>query len=374
MDVNYEIQVKEDVELNNLQRQQLATKNEKSRNMQILNDIVKGNNVNKWEGNSVDDVYNNFLKLNELASDGDMKAKAEVNAITTLMIQAPLVKRLNLFSYMGNVHRVGYNEELRFKVYQLQGDKSNFQATSGDFGFPTRHWRYDSISTKNITGGIVINYREIASGNIDTYAVEQEQVITDMMNKMFYTIQLDLYNTVKNASIKQFSEAEGINETAVRNTQKAIRRWGNMSIVGDYSVISQMELFGGFKTDVAGTTAKQFSEAVMEEIRQTGQLKTYYSHPVVEIPNTYNTTKLNGTNNYFETYLPEGLLYFLVNNGEISPLQIGIRGELTSMSGTDVKSGLEVTRFDMEFGTKVVKEYIPMIGIVSDSNFEVDKL
>ena len=107
-------------------------------------------------------------------------------------------------------------------------------------------------------------------------------------------------------------------------------------------------------------------------IRKTGLLKMYRGTPVVEIPNTYNLTQLNSTGDFYETYLPEGLLYFLVS-GAYAPLKIGFKGGLQSMSATDINTRSEVTRYDMEMGIVVVPELIPSIGLVSDTNYEVEK-
>jgi hypothetical protein len=274
---------------------------------------------------------------------------------------------------MGNKITVGYDEVVKYKVYKLEGKMSGEQATSGSFPFASYDYSTKTMDTSNITGGLAIDYREFQSGNTDAIQVMNEQVITDMMNKMFYKIQTALYNGVKGATIKNFSEAAGITKIAVDNALKIARRYGNVNIMGDYSVVSQMEDFAGFKTDLAnGATGIRFSEAVMEEIRQTGILKTYKGKNVVEIPNTFNKTKLTADGKFYDTYLPEGLLYFLIA-GEMSPLQIGIKGGLQSMSGQDINLRKQVMRYDMEFGTAFIDEYADHAGIVSDSNYSVTK-
>jgi hypothetical protein len=139
--------------------------------------------------------------------------------------------------------------------------------------------------------------------------------------------------------------------------------------MGDYSVISQLEDFAGVTTT---TNVKQFSEAVMEEIRKSGLLRSYRGTPVVEIPNAFNMTKLNTAGTFFDTYLPEGLLYFLVA-GAMSPLKIGFKGGLQSMAGQDISLRADVMRYDLETGTAFIKEYAPMVGIVSDSAYSVTK-
>jgi len=106
---------------------------------------------------------------------------------------------------------------------------------------------------------------------------------------------------------------------------------------------------------------------------KTGLISTFFKSAVTEIPNSYNLLKLNSGSTNYETYLPEGLLLFLVA-GEMSCLQVGYRGGLQSASGLDIITGSAMTRYDLEVGSVIIPEYIPQMGIVSDSNFAVDKL
>ena len=365
-------------EINTLQRN-IDKRNKEG--VEIFNKICKGKDVSKY-GDKVDKVMTYMKDLGEKASNGDPKAQAEINSIREVQIEAPLLQRINLFNYMGDFQSVGYGEELRYKVYQLQGKKAGEQANSGSFPFPTQTWREEPLKTTTITGGIAVDYRELQSGNTDAIQSANEQVITDMMNQMFYHIIQEMYDAVKdvanNDGIAAFAESSGLNKSVVDDVIKLIRRWGPVTISSDYSMISQMEEFAGFTTNSSDGTV-QFSDAVMEEIRNTGLLRSYKGANVVEIPNTYNLTKVakdsgvGGDNDFFETYLPEGLMFFLPRTSFSSPLQVGQKGGVTSMTGQDLSLRLEAQRFDMEFGAHVIKEYVPMLGLISDSDYDVDK-
>ena len=359
-------------EINSIKRN-IKVKNE---GVEIFSAICNGKDLTKY-GDKVDKVMAYVQNLGEKAVNGDLKAMAEINAIREIQIQAPLLQRINLFSYMGDFQKVGYNEELRFKVYELQGKKAGQQANSGSFAFATQTWREGSLSTTNITSGMATDYREYATGNVDSLGVMQEQCITDMMNQMFYNIVSNMYTTISGIAlaggITNFSEAAGINKIALDAAIRTARRWGFVTISGDYSVVSQIEAFAGFTTNVGVPGSVQFSEAVMEEIRKTGLLKNYHGTNIVEIPNTYDMTRMNAGGTFYETYLPEGLLFLIPKTNMISPLQVGIKGGVTSMSGQDINLGLSVQRFDINFGSVVIPEYVPMLGVISDSNFVVDK-
>jgi len=359
------------VELNSITPAHTYT--EKSPIVEIFSAMVNGNDTSKY-GEKANKTYNYIKKLGADADAGDGRAKVELNTITAVMIQAPLLKRLQLFNFMGNVTSVGYNERLLYKVYKLQGKMSNLQANQGDVTFPISTWSYREMTTQTISGGTSLNYRELATGNLDGHANMQEQVLTDMTNKIFYYVMNALYNGVKNSTgIKHFVEAAGITKSSVDDMVKKLRRWGKVGIFGDFSCTSQLNGMVGFNTDTAGSLAKLLSQAVMDEIMKTGLISTFYGNIVTEIPNSYNLLKLNSAGDNYDVYLPEGLLFFLVA-GETSCLQVGYRGGLQSATGFDVITGQNMTRFDLEFGSIIVPEYVPMIGIVSDSNYTVDKL
>lgn len=356
--------IQANAELNSLSK----SVNTKTEGVEIFSAMCAGKDTSKY-GDKVDKVNTYMKAKGQAAVNGDIKAQAELNSIRTEMIEAPLLKRLNIFDFMGDKISVGMNEEVKYKVYNLEGTMSQEQAINGSFPFASYTWNTRTMDTGNITGGVLIDHREFASGNCDAIQVANEQVITDMMNKTFYKVQKALYDGIKNAPIKNFTEAAAIAKTAVDGALKKARRFGSVNIMGDFSVISQMEDFTGFSTN---TSTKQFSEAVMEEVRKTGLLKTYKGSSVIEIPNSFNLTKLNADGSFYDTYLPEGLLYFLVA-GALSPLKIGFKGGLQSMAGQDIATRSDVIRYDMEVGTAFIKEYAPMVGLVSDSNYSVEK-
>lgn len=356
-------------ELNNLQK----SVNTNTKGVEIFCAMCEGKDLSKY-GTDVDKV-NTYLKGRAQASiNGDLKAQAELNAITTKKIETPLLKRLSIFDFMGEKITVGFNEEVRYRVQNIEGEMSRWQAVNGAFPFATNKWSTRTMDTQNITGGVLTDHREFLSGNYDAIQEMSEQVVTDMTNKVFYKVVETLHNAVKtgksNGHIVNFEESAGITKASVDSVLKRAKRFGNVTISGDYSVVSQMEDMAGFKVDTAGGV--RFSEAVMEEIRKTGLLKMYKGTPIVEIPNAFNMTQLNDKGDFYETYLPEGLLFFLVT-GLMSPLKIGFKGGLQAMSGQDISLRADVTRYDMEVGTVVIPEYLAYIGLVSDTNFAVAK-
>lgn len=342
--------------------------NAKSQLVEIFSAITDGQDYSKY-GKKVDTVVNHVKELASKAHAGDFTAKAELNTIVRYTVEPHLEKQIQLFNFMGRFRDIPYNEQPMVTTYKHESLNADFQASQGDVGFSTVNWEEYAINTKTISAGFSVNYREIASGNLDRVAEGKEQIQTVMMNKFMNYVIYQLYTGIKNATgVKYFSEGAGITKSAVDDALKKIRRFGRPSLVGDYSVVSQLSDFAGHAS--TSPSVSGLSDAVMEEIRGTGLLQTYNGSSIVELPNMYQTTKLNGAGDNFKTYLPEGLLFLIPQGNPIAPLQVFRRGGLSSMTGTNVENGQEVTRFDMEVAAELVKGREFEVGLISDTNFE----
>lgn len=362
------------IELNNARRDTDVFANpklsSKSPMVEIFSDVALGNDLSK-HGNKVDTVMKHIKDLAAQAVTGNPVAKAEINTIVRFAVEPKLLSAVKLFDFMGTFRQIGYDEQPMMTTYAHESIRSNFQASRGDVPFATTTWNEYPIGTQTISSGYAVNYREIQSGNLDRVAEGMSQVQVDMMNKAMYYVVNEMYNSIKNATgVKYFAETAGIAKSSVDDLIKKVRRFGQPAIVGDYSVVSQLNDFAGFEAVPKDPATTKLSEAVMEEIRKTGLLNAYKGSSVVELPNAYNLTELNKAGDNFKTYLPEGLLFFIPQGGK-SPLQVFQRGGLTSMTGNDIVTGTEMTRFDMEIGAGVAKGKEYQIGLIRDENFEI---
>jgi hypothetical protein len=338
-------------------------------NIEIFSKILFGKDTSKY-GKKVDDVFNYVKEVSGAASEGDAKAKTEINSIVTVTLQQPLMQRLNIANFMGNSRTVGYNEQLNVEYYQIQGaDLARIQASSGAFTFPTVKKRTKTVETQNATAGMAIDYRELASGATDGMAVASEQVLTSLTNQVVLSHINALRTGIQNATTLKNYEA-GITKTTIDSVKNKARRFGNVTIMGDFDAVDKLSGLAGFNVNsTTNVNEVRFSEAVMEEIMSTGLLKNWKGTPVVEIPNAYNMTALNTAGDFYKPYLPTSDLWF-IPQGQMTPLQIVMRGGLTSMTATDINSRSEVTRFDVEYGNYLVKEYLPFIGYIYDNTLD----
>ena len=340
-----------------------------SKIVEVFSALSAGNRPN-IDDKMLDKSVATIKELSSKALDGDTVARGEINSIIRFAIEPKLLEVVRMFDFMGNYKRIGYHEAPMMKTYNYESIDSRFQASSSDVPFAAMKWREYPIGTQTISAGFAVDYRELQSGNFDGNVREgMNQVQIDMQNKMTYYVMAVLYNALKNAKgVKHFAEASGITKTGVDNMLKSMRRYGRVNIAGDYSVVSQFNDFTGFKQP--DTDAVRYgTDAIAEEIMRTGRVGMYNGATITELQNAINWTQLNKDGTDYDLYMPQGLLFFLPR-GAVSPLQVFLRGGMTTMTGDDIVTRQHLTRFDMEFGAGVAEGMEDWIGLISDTNFD----
>lgn len=347
--------------------------NSKSPIVEVFSALSAGKNPNV-DVKTKDKAVKTIGEIAGRAQDGDYSAISEINSIIKFTVEPKLLEAIKIFDFMGQYRQIGYHEHPMVKTWNYETPGARFQASSGDVPFSTVGWSEYPIATQTISSGFAIDYRELQSGNFDGNIAEgMNQVQIDMQNKAVYYAIAKLYQSLKDAKgVKHFAESEGIVQAGVDDMLKIMRRYGKVNICGDYSVVSQFNNFLGYKT--FGENVIPFgADAVAEEVRKTGLLSFYNGSNIVELPNSINWTKLNKDGNGYDLYMPQGLLFF-IPKGNVMPFQIFLRGGMTSMTGSDVVTRQQLTRFDMEIGADLAKGNEHMIGLMSDTNFEVPSL
>ena len=337
--------------------------------VEVFSALVAGQSVSGMDGKVVDKSIARIKELADGALAGDSKAVSELNAIQRFAIEPKLLEAIRIFDFMGTYHSLPYDTVPMMKTYKYESVDSRWQASSGDVPFATHSFREYPIGTQTISSGYACDYRELQSGYFDgTVAEGMRQVKTDMQNKAVYYVIAKLYDAIKNATgVKHFAEGAGITKAGVDAMIGAMRRYGRVNICGDYSVVSQMNDFAGYKT-ISGATIPYGADTVAEEIRKSGLLSAYNGANVVELPNALNFTEMKSDKSAYELYMPQGLLFF-IPKGNIAPLQIFRRGGITTMTGDDIVTRQHLTRFDMEIGAGVAEGMEDQIGLLSDTNF-----
>lgn len=355
-------------ELNNARKDDIAVKDQTKFNkvVEICSALFAGNDISKY-GKETDAVVAKLKDLGTRADMGDYRARSEINTIVKFMIQPKLLESLKVFSFLGNYKEVGYDVQPVVKTYNYEGLDARIQAANSDVSFGSRNWIEYPITTKTISAGMAIDYRELASGNFGgNIAEETSQVQTDMNNKAVAYALSVLNNAVKNNTkyVKFYSEYATVpTQAGVDDMVAKIRKLGKVAISGDFSVLSTICDWNGYKT-IGSDVVPFFSPEQVSEIAKSGLNGFYKGSTLVELPNPYNFTKPLNDKTSFETYYDADKLYFTAQ-GTNSPFHIFRRGGMTTMSGNDIETGVVKTRFDIEIGADVTKGREFEIGVIA---------
>ena len=341
--------------------------NGKSAVVDIFSAMVNGKDLAPY-GKKADVAANYIMELNSKASAGDLTSISELNELRRFVMEPVLMQEVKLLGIFGNYKAIGYNESCEVDVPTFEGLGATIQAPGQDVKFPTIRKVRTPIATTTISGGYAVDYRKAALGDMSDENELQDQVRVQIRNKAAKYVVDTVYKAIKNATgVKYFFEGSGLTKTGVDGVISKVRRFGKPTVSGDYALISQFNGFAGYQG--VTPTVNGISEAVMNEIHNTGLMGVYNGTTLSEIPNAYDMTTLTADGTNFETMLPAGLGFVMPTGGQ-SPIYTVTRGGLTSISGNDITTGQLISRFDLEVGCLVVPGQEFRVGMIHDTNLD----
>lgn len=347
-------------ELNNARQDSvvISDKNKFNKVVEISSALFFGQDTSKFNGTDVDSVVAKLKDLGNRSDMGDFRARAEINTIVKFMIQPKLLEAMKVFNFLGNYKEIGYDQQAVVKTYNYEGIEARIQASGSDVLFGGKNWVEYPITTKTISAGMVIDYRELASGNFGgNIAEETGQVQTTINNTAVGYALSVLHSALKNNTnyVKFYSEYATVPVQAGVDAMiaKVRKLGGKVGILGDFSVLSTVCDWNGYKT-IGSDIVPFYTQDQVNEMAKAGLNGFYKGASLVELPNPYNFTKPLADKSAFESYYDADKLYFTAQ-GQPSPFNIFRRGGLMTMTGNDVETGVVKTRFDIEIGADVVK-------------------
>ncbi len=355
-------------ELNNATRDDIHIKDMSKfkKVVEICSALFQGADLTKY-GKATDKVVTRLKDLGGRAENGDRRSISELNSYVKFIIQPKLLESMKIFSFLGNYKELSYDQQPIVKTYNYDGIDARVQASGSDVSFSSRNWIEYPITTRTISSGMAVNYREFKSGNFSgTIAEEIAQIQIDMNNKAVSYVLNVLDKAIKENTkyVKFYSEYSDAPTQALVDAMVAkMRKMGKVGIAGDFSVLSVICDWNGYKT-VGNATLPFYSEEQVNEIARAGLNGFYKGTSLVELESPYNYTKPLSDKSGFETYYDSDKLYF-TTQGSNSPLNIFRRGGITTMTGNDIETGTVKTRFDMEIGADVVKGREFEIGMIA---------
>lgn len=361
------------LEMNNARKDEIVI-DKLSKNspiVEIFAAMVKGESLDRF-GAKANPAVAKIKELSVRAANGDGVAIAEMNAIRRFVVEPLLQEELRLLGVFGTYRAVGFDETIEREVRHFAGEKSREQAILGDVVFPEPYVDRYPVPTFNVSGGYAVDYRRIELGDMTLENEGIAQVRADILNRAKAAIFVKIYNAIKNATgIKYFFEDAGLTKTDVDAVINNVRRIGRPTVVGDYALLSQFTPWAGYVGNINSTDITGISEQAMNEIAQNGAVSKYNGAILAEIENPYDYGTLNADGDNFKTLMPMGI-GLVIPTGVRSPIETYTRGNLTTFTGNDVKTGRVLTRFDLEVGVDVAKGREFEIGVIADTNLGVD--
>lgn len=337
--------------------------------VEIFSAMAQGKEIGTY-GKKADACAKYIMGLNSKAASNDPVAISELNEIRRFVMQPVLLQEIKLLSVFGNYKNIGYNESCEVEIPRFVNLPAKEQALGQDVGIPTIRKERVPIATTTISAGYAVDYRKAALGDMSDENELQDQVRVQIRNKAARYVVDTVYNAIKNAKgVRYFFEGAGLTKTGVDGVIANVRRFGKPTVTGDYALISQFNNFAGYQGTTPAVTG--ISDKVMDEIHSTGLMGMYNGAILSELPNPYDLTMLNKDKTNFETLLPAGL-GFVIPAGGSSPIYTVTRGGITTMSGNDVTTGQQLSRFDLEIGALVAKGREYEIGLLNDQNLSPD--
>lgn len=306
--------------------------------------------------------------LGAKALSGDDVAVAELNTLRRMTIEEETLKEITLLgNIFGSATNLGYDETIEREIVKHVGEKGREQALGGDVTFPVITKERYAVATFSISAGYAVDYRRISLGDMSLERRGIEEVKTTMVNLAKEHILKAVVKAVKNAKgVKYVAESAGLTKAVIDKIINDMRPFGRLSMIGDYALISQMNAFAGYTSQIGSTNILGLSEKILDQIQNTGVIAAYNGVVLTEMENPYDTTHVNDEGG-FDTLLPRGL-GFLLPNGTQSPVATWTRGGITTMTGNDVKTGQVITRFDLEMAVDVARGHEYKIGMIIDTN------
>lgn len=343
----------------------------KSPVVEVFSAMVDGKDVGSV-CKDADKYVTGIKELNARAEAGDLTARAEINNIKKFVYDPIVQNELKLLSAFGRFEKIGFGESAEIEVYDVVGAEGRKQAEGTDLTFGQTVKARKPIATTVISGGHKVNYRAAMSGDFSNENAAKEAIVTDIRNKaMQYAIKT-IYDRIKGATgVKYFYENATLAKSSVDEIIKKVARIGKPSLVGDREVLAQLTSWAGYFGNDGGSskTINDIAPSALEAFYRNGILERYMSYPMVEVSAQYDFNKMNATGDNFDLLTPSGLLLVLPQGAQ-SPVKSVVRGNLTSLTGTDVINGELISRFDIEIGTEVAHGREFMMGAINDSDAE----
>lgn len=294
----------------------------------------------------------------ELAKNPTPHNRYQIAQLVGFAVNEIVHPKTNWLDQVADTKRVGYGEKAQFKT-RLEGVRAYIGAKGGTPSRSKVANKVITLDTVAVSARPAINLVEMQNGQVD---------MASLINDASYQMELAYYQYIQGVMNAALGTAPfespyyGTGTGVVKATiDPMIRHWMRISggaaptILGDIDMISQLAELTGF---TASTTAKQYSDNIIDEYNATGMIGVYNGCKVVNLVNPLfdDTDKpVFDTNKLF--LLPSGV------DASMRPLKVVFEGDVNSKDNQDIDDMVYEVRLDQYVGAGIIVGTRPYIGV-----------
>lgn len=305
--------------------------------IEVFSTIYKKPELSEVQKQELSDVNK---VISELASNPNPQNRYEISQIVAYTVDTLVKDQLNYLPRIADVRYTDYQERPKFKI-KKDGIKVFWQAIGATPERSKVAFDYVDLKLQAITSKPYIEWADLASGRYD-FSELVSDVLVETERSIAKKVQSTLYSAFSGLSSPNFASGSGFVKASFDPLLFAMRRFGQVSIVGDLQALAGLIQGTGF----VGT---QGSQKLLDEQNANGYIGRYLGSDVVVLNNPIE--KRTG----FNTVLKRGYIYIVPSvSPELKPVKIQFAGDTMTQEGQNLDDGTYEMRFDKLAGVGVV--------------------
>lgn len=269
-------------------------------------------------------------EVKKLASDPNPMSRYQMANLMSYTINELQVQKPNLLDKIADVKRCGVGMKPAFTV-PLGEVHAYIQAKGSTTARSIVGSRNFMLDTVEVSARPVINLVELQTG-----VVKMSDLIKQAHEKMeaahYQLVQKVISDSVTSWKTPFYGAGSGIVKATLDEMITFWRRTGNVALLGDYEMISQLSELTGFK---AAAEHMQYNNEIIKEQNDKGYIGKYNGCDVISMINPYlnesDTTPVFDTNKLY--ILPA------VANVDMRPLKVLHEGGVHSTDMMNIDNG-----------------------------------
>lgn len=290
--------------------------------------------------------------ISELISDMSPENRYKIGQVMAYTVEQLQKPALDFLNSVADRKTINPGDTPMFKV-RHGGIKAYIQAKGATTARSYVADRQIPVSTVEVAARPAINIIDLRAGRVNMADLIREANDAMTLKKLGY-IEKVLHEAIDDYASPFYGAGNGIVQATLDAQVAYFRRYGAVSLLGDYSAVSQLAPLTGM---AMSNTITQHSESQIDEFNNNGFVGKYKGSNVISMTNTYEegkTTPVLATDWIY--ILPAGA------TGDTRDLKIAEEGGVASMEGQSIDDRTYEVLLYQWFGAAFVVGILPTMG------------